>query len=78
MLRFDSSTPIGTRGSLISRALSHHILPVFLNLNGSYDVGLKTRLKIHKKLGKLKISNYIISRVFFINLTVCFRPQGNL
>ena len=63
MLRFDSSNLIGTRGSLISRAPSHHTLPVFLNLNGSYDAGLNTRLKIHKTLGKLKISNNIISRV---------------
>ena len=34
MLHFDSSHPIVTRGSRVSRAPPHHTLPTFLNLNG--------------------------------------------
>ena len=37
MLNFDSSHPIVTRGSRVSRAPPHHILPAFLNFNGSWS-----------------------------------------
>ena len=35
MLNFDTSHPIVRRGSRVSRALPHHTLPAFQNLNGS-------------------------------------------
>ena len=35
MLHFDSSHPIVTRGSRVSRAPPPHTLPAFLNLNGN-------------------------------------------
>ena len=38
MLHFDSSQPILTRGSRVSRAPPHHTLPAFLNINGSISI----------------------------------------
>ena len=35
MLHFDSTDPIVTRGSRVSRAPPRHTIPAFLNLNGS-------------------------------------------
>ena len=35
LLHFDSSQPIVTRGSRVSRAPPHHALPAFLILNGN-------------------------------------------
>ena len=40
MLHFDSSNPIVTRDSRVSRAPPHHNLPAFLNLNGSKSATL--------------------------------------
>ena len=36
MLHSDSTHPIVTRGSRVSRAPPHHTLPALLNLNGSF------------------------------------------
>ena len=38
MLYFGSSHSIVTRGSRVSPALLHHILPAFLNLSGNSNV----------------------------------------
>ena len=38
MLHFDSSQPILTRGSRVSRAPPHHTLPAFLDINGSISI----------------------------------------
>ena len=51
MLHFDSSLPIVTRGSGVSRAPPHHTLPAFLNLNSMYS--LKFQMAISTEWQKI-------------------------
>ena len=57
--------PIVTRGSRVSRALSHHTLPAFVNLNGSYmyrcfmmNLLFSDQRAKEKALNKQRKSNY--------------------
>ena len=50
MLHCNSSHSIVTRGSRVSRALPHHILPAFLNLNGSLSTSQQNLIAVSTNL----------------------------
>ena len=65
MLHFDSSHPIVTRGSRISRAPPYHTLPAFLNLNGSKTSAICKKLEISQR-----DQNFLNARHCFLQILI--------